>query len=116
MADRTSDSIHWQQGARECYTIQMDTVNESRSHASLIDLARELLGRVADKWTLEVIDALEGGEPVRFTRLQQMVDGVSQKMLTKTLRQLERDGLVIRRVTFMASFRKMGRRPRLETE
>ncbi|WP_309671661.1 helix-turn-helix domain-containing protein [Gemmatimonas sp.] len=62
------------------------------------ELVRELLSRIADKWTLLVIEALEHGEPVRFSRLRESVGGVSQKMLTKTLRQLERDGLVIRRV------------------
>ena len=61
-------------------------------------LVHELLERLADKWTLLVIEALEDGTPVRFTRLRESVTGVSQKMLTKTLRQLERDGLVIRRV------------------
>jgi DNA-binding HxlR family transcriptional regulator len=61
-------------------------------------LVRELLDRVADKWTLLIIEALEDGEPVRFTKLRETVGGVSQKMLTKTLRQLERDGLVTRRV------------------
>src|SRR2546425_9189625 len=59
---------------------------------------REILERVADKWTLLVIDALEGERELRFTRVQQRVGGVSQKMLTKTLRQLERDGLVTRSV------------------
>lgn len=61
-------------------------------------LLREILERVADKWTLLVLDALEGVGEVRFTRLRDRVGGVSQKMLTKTLRQLERDGLVTRRV------------------
>src|SRR5262245_738024 len=61
-------------------------------------LVREILGRVAYKWTLLVIDALDGEDEMRFTRLQERVGGVSQKMLTKTLRQLERDGLVTRRV------------------
>jgi DNA-binding HxlR family transcriptional regulator len=61
-------------------------------------LVREVLERVADKWTLLVIDALEEGGEMRFTRLLEKVGGVSQKMLTKTLRQLERDGLVTRRV------------------
>ncbi len=60
-------------------------------------LVREIRERVADKWTLLVIDALEDGE-LRFTRVSDRVGGVSQKMLTKTLRQLERDGLVTRRV------------------
>lgn len=60
-------------------------------------LAREVLERVADKWTLLVIEALEEGT-LRFSRLREQVGGVSQKMLTKTLRQLERDGLVTRHV------------------
>lgn len=60
-------------------------------------LVREILERVADKWTLLVIDAL-GENEMRFSRLREAVGGVSQKMLTKTLRQLERDGLVTRRV------------------
>jgi DNA-binding HxlR family transcriptional regulator len=61
-------------------------------------LVREVLERVADKWTLLVIEALDGEGPLRFSRLRARVGGVSQKMLTKTLRQLERDGLVARRV------------------
>lgn len=61
-------------------------------------LVHEILARVADKWTLLVIDALDDQGELRFTQLLARVDGVSQKMLTKTLRQLERDGLVVRRV------------------
>ncbi len=58
---------------------------------------REILERVADKWTLLVIDALEEGT-LRFSALQRAIGDVSQKMLTKTLRELERDGLVFRKV------------------
>jgi DNA-binding HxlR family transcriptional regulator len=61
-------------------------------------LVRQTLVRVADKWTLVVIEALGSGGELRFSRLRERVGGVSQKMLTKTLRQLERDGLVTRRV------------------
>lgn len=61
-------------------------------------LVREMLVRLADRWTLLVIDALEDEESLRFSRLQQRVEGISQRMLTKTLRQLERDGLVTRKV------------------
>jgi DNA-binding HxlR family transcriptional regulator len=75
----------------------MDTVEHDEC-AALEPLVHELLERVADKWTLLVVEALECGEPVRFTRIREQVSGVSQKMLTKTLRQLERDGLVTRRV------------------
>jgi DNA-binding HxlR family transcriptional regulator len=61
------------------------------------ELVREMLGRIADKWTLLVIDVLAEGE-MRFSGLREQVGGVSQKMLTQTLRQLERDGLVTRHV------------------
>jgi DNA-binding HxlR family transcriptional regulator len=61
-------------------------------------LVHEMLERVADRWTLLVIDALESRNELRFSRLRERLSGVSQKMLTKTLRQLERDGLVVRRV------------------
>lgn len=62
-------------------------------------MARELLERIADKWTLLVIDALEEGDgEMRFGRIREKVGSISQKMLTRTLRQLERDGLVVRTV------------------
>src|SRR6266700_1490848 len=56
---------------------------------------REILGRVGDKWSLFVIFRLGDG-PQRFTALQRSVEGVSQRMLTVTLRGLERDGIVSR--------------------
>jgi DNA-binding HxlR family transcriptional regulator len=59
---------------------------------------RDILVRIADKWTLAVLECLDVNGEMRFTRLQESVGGVSQKMLTKTLRQLERDGLVTRNV------------------
>jgi DNA-binding HxlR family transcriptional regulator len=61
-------------------------------------LAQELLARIADKWTLWVIEILATEGEMRFSRLQERITGISQKMLTKTLRQLERDGLLTRRV------------------
>lgn len=61
-------------------------------------LVREILERIADKWTLLVLETLETEGELRFSRLRERVGGVSQKMLTKTLRQMERDGLVTRRV------------------
>lgn len=59
--------------------------------------SREVLDRVADAWTALVLKALAGG-PMRYGALQRRVGGVSQKMLTQTLRALERDGLVTREV------------------
>jgi len=61
-------------------------------------LVREMIGRVADKWTMLVLEELTEHGVVRFTRLGELVGGISQKMLTKTLRQLEADGLVRRTV------------------
>ena len=59
-------------------------------------LMREILARLADRWSLCVLQVLGVGGRLRFSRLLEQVEGVSQKMLTKTLRQLERDGLVTR--------------------
>jgi DNA-binding HxlR family transcriptional regulator len=57
----------------------------------------ELLARVGDKWSVLVVSLLGGGS-LRFSALRRMIDGISQKMLTTTLRSLERDGFVIRTV------------------
>jgi DNA-binding HxlR family transcriptional regulator len=62
------------------------------------ELVREIIERVADKWTMLVLEVLEEHGVVRFTRLGQLVGGISQKMLTQTVRQMERDGLVTRTV------------------
>lgn len=58
---------------------------------------RTVLDSIADKWSTLVIDLLAGG-PRRFGALRRSIDGISQKMLTQTLRNLERDGLVSRTV------------------
>lgn len=58
---------------------------------------QQVLDRIASKWTMLVILALSG-PPLRYTELQRKVAGVTKKMLTETLRGLERDGLVLRRV------------------
>ena len=58
--------------------------------------AREMLIRVADKWSMYVIYTLADEGPLRFNELRRRVDGVSQRMLTVTLRGLERDGLISR--------------------
>ena len=59
--------------------------------------AREVLNRVGDKWSVLVI-ALLGNGPQRFSELRRSIEGISQRMLTLTLRGLERDGLVTRTV------------------
>src|SRR3978361_2098532 len=61
-------------------------------------LVTELIGRVADKWTMLILEVLTERGEVRFTRLSEMVPGISYKMLTQTLRLMEREGLVARTV------------------
>jgi DNA-binding HxlR family transcriptional regulator len=58
---------------------------------------RQVIGRIGDKWTLLTLYAL-GPRTLRFSELRREVEGISQKMLTHTLRGLERDGLVHRTV------------------
>ncbi|SHN29883.1 winged helix-turn-helix transcriptional regulator [Actinacidiphila paucisporea] len=81
------------------------TASQRRAEASIIyDAylaecpARQLLDRIADKWVSLVVNALADG-PRRYSELQRRLASVSQKMLTQTLRHLERDGLVSRTVT-----------------
>ena len=73
------------------------TVSE-RDDSELDELVREIIGRVADKWTMLVLETLHEHGTLRFTRLGEFVGGVSQKMLTKTVRQMEADGLVLRTI------------------
>lgn len=61
-------------------------------------LVEEIIGRVADKWTMLLLEALAQHQVVRFSRLAELVGGISQKMLTQTLRQMEADGFVTRTV------------------
>lgn len=57
-----------------------------------------VLARVGDKWSMLIVMMLGGG-PVRFNELKRRIDGISQRMLSLTLQNLERDGLVSRTVT-----------------
>lgn len=61
-------------------------------------LVRDVIGQVADKWTMLILEALEEHGTLRFTQVGRIVGGISQKMLTKTLRQMECDGLITRTV------------------
>nr|WP_246594424.1 helix-turn-helix domain-containing protein [Mameliella sediminis] len=58
---------------------------------------RDVLDRVGQKWTLLILIALENG-PQRFSALQRKVGDISKRMLTQTLRDLERDGMISRTV------------------
>ncbi len=57
----------------------------------------EMLGRIGDRWTLPMVMTLRAG-PVRFNAIRRSIGGISQQMLTRTLRGLERDGMVTRKV------------------
>jgi len=59
---------------------------------------RQVITRIGDRWSLLVLYALEAGGTLRHAELRRRVEGISQKMLTQTLRGLERDGLVHREV------------------
>jgi DNA-binding HxlR family transcriptional regulator len=58
----------------------------------------QVLARVGDKWTVLIVRSLGDG-PKRFNELKRLIGGISQRMLTLTLKNLERDGLVTRTVT-----------------
>ncbi|WP_106399306.1 winged helix-turn-helix transcriptional regulator [Actinocorallia populi] len=60
-----------------------------------IELVRDVLARVGDKWTVLIVTALATG-PMRFTALHERIAGISQRMLSHTLRALHRDGLITR--------------------
>ena len=74
--------------------------SERTGHLSTSDCVKvgQVLARVGDRWTVIVVSELGEG-PVRFGELQRRIPGVSQRMLTLTLRHLERDGLISRTVT-----------------
>lgn len=61
-------------------------------------LVTDVIGRVADRWTMLILEVLADHGELRFTQVGRSVPGISQKMLTQTLRQMERDGLVERTI------------------
>ena len=74
---------------------QVTSYSENPKIDELVD---ETIARVADKWTFLLIEALEDHGAKRFSQLARDIPGISQKMLTQTLRQMEREGLVSRTV------------------
>lgn len=77
--------------------LQDGTFEIPRHHTETCAVAREILDRVGDKWSVLVIALLTKGR-MRFSEIKRATNGVSQRMLTLTLRGLERDGLVTRTV------------------
>jgi DNA-binding HxlR family transcriptional regulator len=75
----------------------METINSRGDVYNGNCPTRQILDRIGDKWTALIIGLLEDGT-MRFSELQHSIGGISQKMLTQTLRSLERDGLVTRTI------------------
>src|SRR5208282_742757 len=111
--------LQTKEGTGKCYTCQKDSIRMpkiphftqdqiAKAYAAqtppedldpkIEALVNDLIGRVADKWTMLVLEVLAEKGVLRFTRLSEFVEGISQKMLTQTLRQMERDGLITRTV------------------
>jgi DNA-binding HxlR family transcriptional regulator len=78
--------------------LKRQDIDDCATDPELDALVREIIGRVADKWTMLALETLAEHGQLRFTRLGELIGGVSQKMLTKTLRQMEADGLVTRTI------------------
>ncbi|WP_063051856.1 winged helix-turn-helix transcriptional regulator [Nocardia arthritidis] len=83
----------------------MDTACNRPDTGSLVESylhhcpAREVLAVLADKWVMLVLSVLRShAGPIRFNELRRRLDGITQKMLTRTLRNLEREGLIRRAV------------------
>jgi DNA-binding HxlR family transcriptional regulator len=76
----------------------MDVTTDANAHLpGACDAVTSILSRIGDKWTVLILMMLAGG-PRRFNELKRMIGGVSQRMLTLTLRGLERDGIVKRTI------------------
>jgi DNA-binding HxlR family transcriptional regulator len=86
-------------GAKQSGALRFQSPDGTRASSPEIDrLVDEIIGRIADKWTLLLLEALAQHGVVRFSRLAELVEGISQKMLTQTLRRMEADGFITRTV------------------
>jgi DNA-binding HxlR family transcriptional regulator len=76
-----------------------DECSQARHEPDVCRMVSETLARIGDKWTVLVVELLCGGKgPMRFNEIRRTIGSISQRMLTLTLRGLERDGLVTRTV------------------
>lgn len=89
--------MHRVQAGPETPTYHAGSIPEAIDPA-IETLVHDILGKVANKWTLLILEALHENGTLRFTQLGRAVGKISQKMLTQTLRQMEEDGLVCRTV------------------
>ena len=73
------------------------SLTDTSQHANCSAMS-DVLNRIGDKWSVMVVGMLGRNGTLRFNELKRMINGVSQRMLTLTLRNLERDGLVTRTI------------------
>jgi DNA-binding HxlR family transcriptional regulator len=85
-------------GTFSCVSYVEVTVQVDDGHEARMCHTRQVLDRIGDKWSISVFHQLGQHETMRFTQLQRGIGAISQRMLTVTLRALERDGLVVRTV------------------
>jgi DNA-binding HxlR family transcriptional regulator len=76
---------------------QYQSIQDTSKSANCTAMS-EVLNRIGDKWSVMVVGILGNQGTLRFNELKRMINGVSQRMLTLTLRNLERDGLVTRTI------------------
>lgn len=81
----------------KCHTYPRDSDQVSGPFYAKNCPSRQVLDRIGDTWSVLIVTLLAGG-PERYTTLQRQIEGISPKMLTQTLRALERDGLITRTV------------------
>ncbi|WP_321490607.1 helix-turn-helix domain-containing protein [uncultured Hyphomonas sp.] len=86
------------QAVRDEAEAYLDREPPSEIDPRIEPLVNEIIGRVADKWTMLILEELHVQGVMRFSAIGRAVEGISQKMLTQTLRQMEREGLVTRTV------------------
>lgn len=110
----TTHTLYWEVATFWCYTYRIESFQVLKVVVTVVVSentvrtewdpytsqcpSRQVLDRIGDKWTVLVLGELADTQPRRYTALRKRLSGVSEKMLTQTLRALERDGLVRRTV------------------
>jgi DNA-binding HxlR family transcriptional regulator len=92
-----TEGIYWILSTSTCYRYLVETVELPPDAFARACASRVVLDRIGDRWTVLLVVALAHG-PLRFSQLRSKIEGITPKVLTQTLRALERDGVVTRTV------------------
>lgn len=84
--------------ADEVGIIGCDSTNSDNFNTKALCPVRDILDRIGDKWSIHTIILLGKGKVLRFNEMKKQIDGISQRMLTVTLRSLEEDGFISRKI------------------